>query len=100
MRSWSGFFNGEEYHEIFSTSVGDVPVMGTLHLTRDTVKLCDVLIEPTGTRHLVVGPKALFDIRQQLLDRVSREGYTELVLEGQRTSGASPNRPVRIRRTA
>lgn len=74
--------------------------MATLRLTSDTVQLDDLLIEPLQTKQLHVGPKAFFDIRRQLLDRVTAEGYTDLVLQGRRTSGANPGRPVQIRRRA
>jgi len=94
------FRDTESYHETFPTPGGWILVMGEVSLRGDTVELSNFLIESLETKSVQIGPSSLYQIRRKILDRVQQAGYTYLVIDGERISGANPHRPVRIRRKA
>ena len=92
------FQDGEPYHESFQTTAGWVLLIADIRIVGRTLEMHNILIEPIDAKSLSVGTAEMYAIRSKLFGQARQAGYTTLVIEGRRTSGANPGRAVWLRR--
>lgn len=92
------FLPGEVFWQTILTRSGWIVISARVQIDGPRLALTDFDWKPLHTKFLAIGVGESLAIRTLLLLRAKQEGYTTLVVDGTRTSGRNPNRPVRYER--
>jgi RHS repeat-associated protein len=89
--------SGEVLRE-FSTSKGAVGILANASSEGTVLTLKDAAVYPMASAGLTnqVGPKQMLEALKQLGSEAKAAGYTQLVVEGTRVSGANPGKTARV----
>jgi RHS repeat-associated protein len=89
--------SGEVLRE-FSTSKGAVGILANASSEGTVLTLKDAAVYPMSSGGLTnqVGPKQMIEALKQLGSEAKAAGYTQLVVEGTRVSGANPGKTARV----
>lgn len=83
----------------FSTSAGEIGLLAEVAISGETLTLKDVAVYPTLSVYPAkVGMQQVLRALRELEEMARAQGYTHLVITGERLSGASPGRSVTISR--
>jgi hypothetical protein len=89
--------NGDLIHREYKTASGIVEILGEARVRGDVLKIKDIAIYPKGADKLQLSPKEINDIKNQLINEVSSQGYRRLRITGHRVSGANPGKNINIK---
>jgi hypothetical protein len=89
---------GESYDRFFDTDQGQIGVLADIYAAGDVLELRDLTVYPVGADRKAVGPQAIRSILRDVEAEIRGMGYRELRITATRLSGASPGRPVELRR--
>jgi RHS repeat-associated protein len=89
--------SGEVLRE-FSTSKGAVGILASASSEGTVLTLKDAAVYPMASGALTnqVGPKQMLEALKQLGSEAKAAGYTQLIVEGTRVSGANPGKTARV----
>ena len=93
------FRDGEDYEEIFKTSLGGLGFLAEVVVEGSELHLKDLAIYPTGSgTRMAIGLTELRAVIRRIEEKASSQGFKTCLITAERLSGISPGRIIRIRR--
>jgi hypothetical protein len=84
--------DGHDYSQRFSSNGDEYTVTARQEIKGDNVTLSEFSVNKVGGG--TVNPAAVNDIRQQMQDQFSKQGFSSMTVDAFRTSGVNPNRAI------
>ena len=96
----ANFVHGQNFVEIFDTSLGPVRVVALVTIDGDRIVLSDLSIFPKGrTRTLPIGVAQVLEISARIKGSAKAAGFRRIALRAERMGGANPGRMIAIERS-
>lgn len=91
------FTHGQYVEYVFQAHVGPIGALAMAHVTGSKL-LLEGAFYPLGTERVEVGVRAVLQMAREVEQIAKLDGFTELIIDAKRTTGANPGRLLSLRR--